>query len=271
MVGKAWKSLLDMFTSDMTELQVKSIHEILKKAMDQVFGINGSVGNGITELYGIFASVAIVLLLVYFSMDLFDKLSSENFTIDTLVLNFAKLIMGVALINNGIVIIQGLYGLSEMVCSAVIDTTKLAMQSTPAQAPTIESIWDLIAYGAKSILYPENSGSSFLEQIIIGGVSSLCVNIIAYQRAVNLAIRTIISPIIFADVIGHGLTNKTMHYIRVLFAICMEGPIICISIVFLNTAMIINPIGLLFSSLAVLFVTIKVMFGAAKTAKDIIV
>ena len=115
------------------------------------------------------------------------------------------------------------------------------------------------------------TGITFLEKTIIGLIGLVGVQIVAYQRAVNLALRALMSPFIFADIVGHGLTNKSMHHIKSILAICLEGPVIILVVAFVNEAM--NNVlsqGVAFSALVLAFATISLMFNANKMAKEIV-
>ena len=264
-----WKFIVSFVTAP-SEFSVMLVRDDLQTAMSWIY-TSDSNHHYFEELYSVFAAPALALLLVYFSMDLFDKLSSENFTLDTLILDFAKIIAGVALINNGIYIAQGLYGISEWTC----DLIQTATESSPAlnfttivASGNISSIWDIIVALINGLL----SGQSYIEMIGIALAEQVCISIIAYQRAVRLGMRIIVSPLVMADVVGHGLNNSAMHYLRTIFALCMEGPIICLSVAFIPIAKT-TPSGITipFLGITLAFIIVKLMFDAHKIAKDIFV
>lgn len=269
-----WKAIwefISIYFEESAKFSVSLVRDDLQSAMSWIYSSNAN-HQYFVDLYSIFASPAIALLLVYFSMDLFDKLSSENFTIDTLILDFAKIVAGVALINNGIYIMQGLYGISEWICDIISSTvgSQSVEFSTSATANDLNSIWDIIVLVLDSIT-AAGSVISFLEMIIISLIEQICISIVAYQRAVRLGMRIIISPLVMADVVGHGLNNNSMHYLKTIFALCMEGPIICLAVAFVPIAMYGVSSTMLFAGVALAFVIVKLMFGAHKTAKDMFV
>lgn len=266
-----WSSIIELFTSSTSWITAQGIQDTLTKAMSNVF----ISGNAISKIYSAFTSIGLLLILVYFAMDIFDKLSSENFTIDVLMLDMVKIIAGVALINNGLYIVQGLVGMSDYISEYVI--SGILANTVPDVSGTTgdlgDDTWSIIGNVIKIIIEEAFAYSKYslnlLESMIIGVVAMIATQIIAYERAILLAIRTLLSPFIFADIVGHGLSNKAMHHIKSIFAICLEGPIIILAVAFVNQA-VGDSYSVAFSGIILVFATVKLMFGANQIAKEIV-
>lgn len=274
-----WSEFIDLnlVNSAMNWLSSAGIKATLTEATDKIFA-----SAMILKIYNAFASVGILLLLVYFSMDIFDKLSSENFTIDVLMLNMVKIVAGVALINNGYTIVKGLIGLSDLVIESImglptlstavtLDFSNIAGFSDPdatfKPGDFLTLMLEIIEMFINTL---KGTTVTYIEKLIIGVVGMVCAQIIAYQRAINLALRMLLCPIVFADVVGHGLSNKSMHYIKSIFGICLEGPIIILVVIFVNETISSFTWGVAFAPLIMLFCTVNLMFNASKIAKDVV-
>lgn len=266
-----WAIIFDLladagFTSTV-QSDVIAIHDKLIEAMSLVFGPD------MQTLYGIFQAPALLMLMLYLSLDMLEKTTSENFSLDSIILDFTKLIFGVALINNGILIIQGIYGISEMACEQIIAVSGNISFTGSTTAPDTSTIWGILAFFIQTIIDVIGSVMSFsvgyLELAIISIIETVCVSIIAYQRALRIAMRLVLSPFVFADVVGNGLNTNAMHYLKVIFALCMEGPIICLCIVLVPTALMGNiGINVMFYGLVTAIVIIKLLFDSHKMAQE---
>lgn len=248
---------------------VVSVHAKLTEAMDLVFAAD------MQSLYAIFQAPAILMLVLYVLLDMLEKTTSENFSLDSIVLDFTKLIFGMALINNGVAIIQGLYGISELACEKIItESGELIYKSTEALPTETESIWGVIGFFIKTIVNSFSSIGSpvntvgYLELVLIGLIETVCISVIAYQRAVRIAMRLVLSPFVFADVVGNGLNTNAMHYLKVIFSLCMEGPIICIAVTLVPAAITYGGITVMFYGLATAIVIVKLLFDSHKMAQE---
>lgn len=270
-----WAAIMDLFdalgTGGVVTHSAHAVHAKLTEAMTLVFGPD------MQTLYGIFAAPALLMLMLYVCLDMLEKTSTENFSLDSIVLDFTKLIFGVALINNGLAIIEGVYGISEVICEKIIDVAGEINYTTDAVPPSSsDSIWGIIGFFIESITDSVSAvgplgNVGYFEIILIGIIETICVSIIAYQRAVRIAMRLVLSPFVFADVVGNGLNTNAMHYLKVIFALCMEGPIICTSVALVATVITdgdFTSLKLMFYGLSIAIVIIKLLFDSHKMAQD---
>lgn len=196
---------------------IKLIEDEITRTMSGVFS------SDMRAIYDIFAQIGVCLLLVYFCMDLLDKLSSENFSIDVMILDFVKLIGGYALILNGFDILHGISGLADMAGVAIGNAARDTIGSNlPGVSGAVEDFLDIIIWFAQSFF---GQKPNLLDLILSSLITQIVVTLVCCQRAIRIAIRMLAAPFVLADVIGHGMNNNAMHYIRKLFALFMQGPI----------------------------------------------
>lgn len=258
-------TIVEFLEGTTVKFGVTAVHNTLKAPMELVFGAN------MKTIYDCFVPVALLLMELYVLLDMLEKVSSENFTLDVLILDFSKMILGIAFVQNGFTILHGVYGISELVCEK-IPVAELTFSTTGSKLD-FSTWWGAIISFLKLIIdiisNVATGGISFLELATISMIEVVFVSIVAYQRALRIGLRLLLAPFVMADVAGHGFNSNAMHYIKVFFALCMEGPVICMMVVFIADAYKgATGIPVFMKGLMTALVTIKLMFSAHKMAKE---
>lgn len=252
-----FKTIISLFADNMT-LDGATVSKKVTESMSGVFCPDMHV------IYDIFAQIGIYLLLIYFCMDILDKLSSENFSIDVLILNFIKIIAGYALILNGFEIMQGLNGLATMAGNDIMN--EVAKGEGLNKGNGVDDLLDFIIVIVMSLL---NLGPNLIDILLANIILQITLSLVCYQRAIRIALRMLVAPFILADVIGHGMNNNAMHYLRKLFALYMQAPIM-IAIITLATSIDLSFGTPKFKYLAGVIVGAKLLFDSKTISEDLI-
>ncbi len=192
-------------------------------------------------IYSTMIPIGTILAVLYVSLDIMEKATITEFTIDQLMLSFVKLIVAVGLINNGILLFKGLNAFSEMITDVALnqalgaDLTIGAYSMATTDLPTVgKNVLTLIITVFKLLnpLFLIEATENLLWMILY----LVLVPIAAYQRAVRVGIYCLLSPIILADIAGHGLKNSNaIKFIFSLLGVMMELPVTAIGMYFAYT------------------------------------
>ena len=191
-----------------------------------------------THMYEAMIPIGTILAVLYVSLDIMEKATITEFTIDQLILSFVKLVVAVGLINNGILLFQGLNAFSEVITDVALnqalgaDLTVGAFTTETVDLPSIgKSVLTLIITMFKLLnpFFVVEATENLLWMILY----LVLIPIAAYQRAVRVGIYCLLSPVVLADVAGHGLKNSNaIKFIFSLLGIMMELPVTAIGMYF---------------------------------------
>lgn len=253
--------LISLVCGDLNITSLTYIQDEITKSMSGVFSEDMRV------IYEVFAQIGVYLLLIYFCMDLLDKLSSENFSLDVLILNFVKLIIGYALILNGFDIIQGLSGLADWAGEAIIAAAESSIPGIGDEG--LGGIGDILDFIMKiAACFLPLPWANLIDIIISSIITQIVVTLVCCQRAIRIAIRLFVAPFVLADVLGHGMNNNAMHYLKKLFALFLQGPIMIAAIAVANAAYG-TMASIKFMNLLVTIVCAKILFDSKSIAEDL--
>ena len=189
-------------------------------------------------IYEIMIPIGSVLAVVYVSLDIMEKATITEFTVDQIILSFVKLIVAIGLINNGIVLFEGLNDFASMITEIALNQALGAdmdigtLSVAEATFPEIGKDVLSIIIAVFNLLNPANI-IEITENALWLVFFLLLVPIAAYQRAIRVGIYCLLSPIVMADVAGHGLKNSNaIKFVFGLLSVMMEFPITAIGIYF---------------------------------------
>ena len=103
---------------DGTNANLLLIQQLFKTSVEKVLYHEDFI-----NMYEVMAPIGVILVVLYFSLDLMDKVAMEQVSVEKIILTFTKIVVGVALVNNGLVIFRGLNAFSIV----VVDTINSAL------------------------------------------------------------------------------------------------------------------------------------------------
>ena len=255
---------------DGTNANLLLIQQLFKTSVEKVLYHEDFI-----NMYEVMAPIGVILVVLYFSLDLMDKVAMEQVSVEKIILTFTKIVVGVALVNNGLVIFRGLNAFSIVVVDTInsalgLDGTigTIPIRSGEAEATAaVHSIAGIIKVFL-AILNPIALMAS-LEDFLTVLIFVFLIPIIAYQRAVKIGLYCLLAPFALSDTIGKNAVNqRAIKYIFNLLKAFLEFPIIyysCYLAFQLREADIFNGI-----SIAFLIVLVTVIMNSRETIKTMV-
>lgn len=199
--------------------------------------MNDMLNNPVIEtLYNYVVIVGVLLLVMYFLIDLLDKITHENFTLDIFFYSFVKLLFAYFIIKNGMYIFRGLNGIAQWTTDLIINKTIVDVQKdvigVAMESVSDVEITDFLSL-TRALLVGLGTGTSLITTLLFAIISNVLVCFVAYNRVVKVSYQLMLAPIALADMSGHGLTPNIKHFIVEIFKIFMQEPIIVLSMIFL--------------------------------------
>ena len=255
---------------DGTNANLLLIQQLFKTSVEKVLYHQDFI-----NMYEVMAPIGVILVVLYFSLDLMDKVAMEQVSVEKIILTFTKIVVGVALVNNGLVIFRGLNAFSIVIVDTInsalgLDGTigTIPIRSGEAEAAAaVHSIAGIIKVFL-AILNPIALMAS-LEDFLTVLIFVFLIPIIAYQRAVKIGLYCLLAPFALSDTIGKNAVNqRAIKYIFNLLKAFLEFPIIyysCYLAFQLREADIFNGI-----SIAFLIVLVTVIMNSRETIKTMV-
>ena len=210
--------------------------------------------------YGIASTVGVVLMLIFFFIELQDKVLDKNFDVETLVRSFFKIIIGVAIVTNiGPIILQA----NEFVIAVANDLGLSNQVSLTTDFFNAQNTAARLNSGLPVAKSEELGFSSITTVAFIMKVAVFAVLwTLSIKRAIELAIYYIISPIIFSDIFS-GQVIGAAGKLKSIVGVFMELPFVMLAVTFGDA--IIRGVTSISASGAALFVTVLVLISVLRT------
>lgn len=169
----------------------------------------------------IISPVGEALIILFFLIELIDKTTKENFSLE----HFFKLMLKVAiaklLIENGWSILSG--------CIDIGSNLTLAIT---AESTALDGVLDKYATDIQNANPIGNLGMIIQWSVpwIFAWVSRLLCIVVCWGRMIELGVRAVAAPIAMADIFQDGTHSGGFRYLRKFLAVCLQAFIILIII-----------------------------------------
>lgn len=185
--------------------------------------------------------IGILIMSIYFFVDLMSKSVSANFNTEILVRSFIKFVIGYALIIN-----------CDKLAGGIISFGDALTQELVTKVTSYGFDYSFSSTAKKILLYLKDNGGFFtgmavifkllikcIAELIITFLYSCMLMTTAYSRALMIFVYRAFLPIAVADIFGKGIYAGAAKHIKRLLALTMQYPvvyIICLlSCIFMNT------------------------------------
>ncbi len=234
---------------------------------------------GVTAIAETLLPLAMMLLLVRWSISLLQDVLSSELDIEIFVRNFIRLVIGAIIVSNSIQLMQGIVEFGDTLLSEIM--TAGGGLSTIGK----ETIKEIIDF-SKEV----NSDSSVTG--LIGVITSLIVSYLepltfmivgfflyihGWQRSIAITQMFIYAPVAFSDCFRGGMQSGAVSYARKMLALIMEPLIVYIALksyIFFasNTTIfdgVANPFLLPWLQLILILAAISFIRSAKKISEEI--
>lgn len=268
------------------EPQLESIRESLEEIVGDGFlsdiktyvlestgGTFQGVWETATTIYNAVAPIGLILLVVYFLIDLMEGVTAEQINIEMLIKKFIKLVVGEILISNGMTLIQGFVdfgnGLANLVSYTYASFSSQDIIDTMMAGMSDYGFFEAIMFRAQ-LLIPSAAA----------WVIGIVVKVVCFSRVLELAARAMLSPIAVADIFSGGTRSSGFRYMKKILALCIQGVVllaIAIGVSSIEAGVLgsMSPTsvsdgwGFILTTLAVNFTAISMMFKSLSIANDV--
>ncbi len=197
-----------------------------------LFSSSGTFGWAYSIAYSVYSAimpVGVMLLFVYFTINLVDKLSSESFTWDQMWRQLALLLAGKYIMENGFQILTLLSNIgmaaTDLVANAgTVDGAFTAFADFDALIDNFTSSMNgFIAILAELVML-----IILLVPWLLSWIMGLAVQVVCYSRILEIYVRAAFSPVALADIFHSGLNGPGWRFLKNFLATALQGAIILV-------------------------------------------
>ena len=165
--------------------------------------------------------IGLVLVVLYFLIDLMEKSTSEHFTAEQFAKMLIKLVIAELLVQNGSKIIVVFCNISNSLINQInaiaVSSSTLADQMGVADMNSFNSSIVILCNIVMAIL-------PWALSIII----NILIIVICFSRKLELVVRCTMAPIGMSDLIAGGMNSRGMRYLKKIIAVLFQGVFIVV-------------------------------------------
>lgn len=236
----------------------------------QIWSSVVNISNNVTE------PIAAYVVLIMFLLSTVEKVSTEQFTLESLLKDLIKFCMGIYLVTNAVEIVIGCIEIGN----GLIQSANNHMFATPSfneleNLFTGDRLKQIGNFFAQVMMWFVFAIFLLFELIIM-----LCMQATALIRTLEIALRTSMAPIALSDTFtGNILNSHAIGFIRSFAALCLQGVFIaiCANMVPLFLVGTFDAVtdpwaiaGALLRMILVSLVSLLLMFRSGSIAKDML-
>lgn len=262
--------------------QAYNIAEIAKVSFDS----NGTWGSGLSSIWSgvtrisnnVIEPIGVLLVVVIFLLGLVEKVSTEQFTLESLLKDIIKFCMGLYLVTNAVEIVVGCINIGNGLVTAVENggfLTRPALSTYRDEILTGNMIKELGNFFVSILL-----GVVFILFMVVEMIILVVMKCVCTIRVLEIAIRTAMAPIALADTFAGNLLNShAINFIRSFGALCVQGVFITIISyvlpmfwggIFSASSNLWDVLGGLMSMFVISVSCLLLMFKSGSIAKDML-
>lgn len=183
-------------------------------------------------LIEIFSSMGILMLLVYFSIDLLDKVTDMQFSLEILFKQLVKLVALYALMAYLPELLLGFAEFQKYLNQGILDILSGNIQG---------EFWADIASTANKV-----NGATDMEIDDAGGILQTISSIgmqtvmqfltwsLSIDRALRIGYKSIIAPIACADMISNGMSSNGIRYLKSILSLYLQSTVMLLMMICVN-------------------------------------
>lgn len=178
----------------------------------------------VQTLYNAVATTGTLLLLLYWLMDILEKVQMESFTLEHFVRASIKLIVGVLLVTNGLDILIGIFGFASGIFANLGNVTA---SDAGANNSILNAIWDEAVYHKQHMIKGVFALIGRMAQLIVPAFVMMLIRIViyvvVYSRIIELFVLSVFAPIGMANIYTGGMNSSGFRYLKRILAVALTG------------------------------------------------
>lgn len=235
--------------------------------------VDTAIRDGITAIYTATKSIGIAILVIFFILEMMDKISHQGFEFEYLVRLLIRYFIAKTLMDSGDDIILCLYDIGQ----SLIGSNSSSMSDTQTQVLGQVAVWLCNNNWISCWVACFFSFIPYLFAKILG----IIIWALIYGRGIDIMVRGGFAPIGCASMVQEGFTGHGLRYIKKFFSSCIQGVVMaCIlyaASLIISTSInaagfdgsFMNLIAICFTCLIVTFTSLMAMMKAGSMADDI--
>lgn len=203
-------------------------------------GIYEIVWNVAVAIYdSICVPIATALVLIYFIVNIIERVTQQNFDLEYVIKSLLKLFVGLYLIQNGLTLMTTIYSLSfsflnEVVSNNIAEANLKMTAQTAFKQLTGEAWNQTESWGTlKTIGHAWDYITVFIPWICLN-VLKIVIRFVCYTRLIEFYIKTATAPIALSDFFTEGMHSNGWKFIKGYIAIALQAGVIMLSVVIFN-------------------------------------
>ena len=234
--------------------------KIFSKPFDVLWG-SALVNN----IFTITSTVGVLLMLVYFFIDLEDIAVRQNFTAETFVKNLAKLIIGISVVSNIGWVIQWVVDFGNGIFADLAITG-----GTFELTPTFNDAGSWANFIKNSSSFSEAADNIAIVAVVyfFKLIAFFVLWSVSIKRAIEIGIYYAMSPIIYADVFSNGITG-VVQKLKPFLGLMLQLPYVMI-LISLGNVLVDRSYSFITTSSSILltFIVLKTVMSSVSSSKD---
>lgn len=193
-----------------------------------------AIWNFAMTAYDRLSPIGFSLVFLWFLIDILDKTTKEQLTVEHFIRQFLKLIFAMFLIQNGDIIFPAFLDINKGLTKAIFgggaappNITNPGNISSTSEAP--QALVDMLLelrIPAHGTLYALMQMARLLVPWIATLVGKAYLILTCWGRFLELGVRIIFAPIGMSDLISDGFKGNGFRYLKKLFAVIIQGSVI---------------------------------------------
>lgn len=207
--------------------------------------------------------IGILLMLVFFLIDLLEKATDVQFSLDVLFKQLLKLVVAYAIMNHLYDLIMGMSEFSLALNEQILDTVVSlenknfadAMGEVGTQVPSSGSVSLSNVDGAKGAA----------TAVIFQTLMQIITWTLSVERALTIGFQSCLAPISCADIITNGMSSNGIRRIKTILANFMQTTLILLVTICINLICVFDENAGIISSI----VAIILLWTSVKSSKEL--
>lgn len=176
--------------------------------------------------YETFRVVGLILIFLYFLIELLDEVQADSFTVEHLIKKLITLAISIIVMQQGAVIFRYITALGE----ALMEEAQAGGQGGATDLALLKAILKSVDSGWLSFLYVTLTAVGIILQNVVSWALMLIVLLIAYltsfSRLLEFVVRFAFAPIGIAQLVSGGAKGPGMRYIKKFASVILQGAVI---------------------------------------------
>jgi hypothetical protein len=200
----------------------------------QVFSIlnMGDSSNNIvnlgTSVYESFAVIGLLLVILYFIIDVLDEMQADHFTVDHLIKKLITMAVAILVISQGPIIFTNIIKFSE---ELMYDVHAAFRKFTLNNNSELQKTYENMMYTDGVFGFLESMADALgllfdnIVAYILSYVALLFAYLTAFSRFLEIMIRFAMAPIGLAPLVSGGAKGSGMRYLKKFASVCIQGAV----------------------------------------------